>query len=232
MSSERREEIIGNCRLILGDCFDVLPSLGKIDAVVTDPPYGIGYAHGVGGGKGGADSLSFKRNTAQIIGDDSPFDPTPWLQWPCILWGANHFAQRLPHGRWLAWNKLGHKEPWDDHSDVEFAWQNTRAADRIFSLLWKGIAKGERTTFPGRGHGARLHPNQKPEALMVWCIEHLHVAADVILDPFMGSGTTGVACVKLGRKFVGIEIDPKHFEIACTRIRAAVEQRELFRSAS
>jgi site-specific DNA-methyltransferase (adenine-specific) len=214
----RIESIAEGVTLYLGDCREILPTLGRVDAVVTDPPYGIAYQRGAGG-KG----KHTKRNDAPITGDASPFDPSPWLAWPCILWGANHYAASLPHGRWLAWNKLGDLRPWDDFCDVEFAWQNTRAADRIFSLMWKGIVQGEKV-----GGGERWHPTQKPIALMQWCIEHLRGDATTILDPFMGSGTTGVAAVKLGRKFIGIEIEPKYFDIACKRIQSAVDAPDMF----
>lgn len=212
-----REEIIGDCRLINADCRDVLPTLTSVDAVLSDPPYGINYQIR-SGGKG----RHTRRNSGAIHGDNAPFDPSPWLVWPCILWGANHYSQRLPHGRWLAWNKLGPLEPWDSFSDVEFAWQNTRAADRIFSLLWKGICQGEKDD-----SGVRGHPTQKPVALMSWCLGFLP-GATTILDPFMGSGTTGVACAKAGRRFIGVEIDPKYFDVACRRIEAAHRQADMF----
>ncbi len=223
-----RKETIGACTLLLGDCREILPTLGKVDAVVTDPPYGIGFVRGKGGRgghlQGGKVSLQAKDGNAEkpIYGDDVPFDPTPWLGFDdVILWGANHYAARLPHGRWLAWNKLGDMEPWDDFCDVEFAWHNKRAADRIFSLMWKGLIRdGEKDR--------RVHPTQKPIALMRWCIDQLPAGSNTILDPFMGSGTTGVACVKLGRRFIGIEIEPKYFDIACKRIEAATRQPDLF----
>jgi site-specific DNA-methyltransferase (adenine-specific) len=215
-------ETIGDAVLYLGDCREILPELGKVDAVVTDPPYGIGYQRGAGG-KGEQRVRSGRNDAAPIVGDDKPFDPAPWLSWPCVMWGANHYAQSLPRGRWLAWNKLGHMEPWDDFCDVEFAWSSERGADRIFSLLWKGLAQGDKEG----GQGERWHPTQKPIALMRWCIEQFP-NADTILDPFMGSGTTGVAAIKLGRKFIGIEIEPKYFDIACRRIEEAWKQPRLF----
>jgi site-specific DNA-methyltransferase (adenine-specific) len=217
-----REEILAEgVRLILGDCREVLPTLGKVDAVVTDPPYGIGFERGAGGN--GAQPKERRRDYGKVIGDDQPFNPAEWLRWPCILWGANHYSARLPHGRWLAWNKLGQLQPWDNFSDVEFAWQNTRAADRIFSLLWKGLCQGEKLN-----GGVRGHPTQKPVALMTWCLEQLPDGCETILDPFMGSGTTGVAAVKLGRKFIGIELEPKYFDTACKRIQAALDAPDLF----
>lgn len=215
-----RVEHIGNATLYLGDCREILPTLGPVDAVVTDPPYGIGFEKGAGGN--GAQPKERRRDYGPIHGDDKAFDPAPWLMWPCILWGANHYSSALPHGRWLAWNKLGSLEPWDSFSDVEFAWQNVRGADRIFSLLWKGLCQGEKIN-----GGVRGHPTQKPVALMEWCLGFVPNAV-VILDPFMGSGTTGVACARLGRAFVGIEIDPAYFDIACERIAKAYAQPDLF----
>lgn len=215
-----RDVTIGRARLILGDCRDVLPTLGKVDAVVTDPPYGIAYTASVPSRANTTGNV----NLGAIHGDDEPFDPEPWLQWPCIMWGANHFAARLPHGRWLAWNKLGGKEPWDQFSDVEFAWQNKRAADKIFSHLWKGLCQA------GAGE-KRFHPTQKPVALMKWCLGFLPDAG-TILDPFMGSGTTGVAAVQMGRTFIGVEREPKYFEIARRRIEDAQRQSDLFIGAA
>jgi len=211
-----RTEVIGDATLMLGDCLEILPTLGRVDAVVTDPPYGIGYNASTPSKLNSTGNV----NLGRIIADDVPFDPAPWLAFPCIMWGANHYAQRLPHGRWLAWNKLGGKDPWDQFSDVEFAWQNTRAADKIFSHLWKGLCQA------GQGE-KRFHPTQKPVALMRWCMDFLPTAT-TILDPFMGSGTTGVAALQLGRKFIGIEIDSGYFDIACRRIEEAWKQPRLF----
>ena len=211
--------IIGNATLYLGDCLEILPTLPKVDAVITDPPYGISFEKGAGGH--GAQPKERRRDYGPMTGDDKPFDPSPFLNWPCVLWGANHYAQKLPHGRWLAWNKLGYLEPWDSFSDVEFAWHNKRGADRIFSLLWKGLCQGEKLD-----NGLRGHPTQKPVALMTWCIEQAGKPG-VILDPYIGSGTTGVAAVQMGRKFIGIEIDPRYFDIACRRIEDAQRQQSL-----
>lgn len=218
--SHRIEQLAESVTLHLGDCREMLPTLGKVDAVISDPPYGIGHVKG-SGGKGS----HARRNIAPIYGDDCPFDPAPWLGFPnVLLWGADHFYPRLPdRGRWLVFDKLDGMEPWDSFSDVEFAWCSNEGAARMFSLRWKGIA----CVKAGEGFGVREHPTQKPIALMDWCIKQFP-GASVILDPFMGSGTTGVAAVKLGRKFVGIEIEPKYFDIACRRISAALKQPDLF----
>lgn len=185
-------------------------------AVVSDPPYGIDYAHS--GGGGGKHSI---RNTEGLVGDDAPFDPSPWLAFDdVILWGGNHFAARLPHGRWLAWDKLAGLKAFDSFSDVEFAWMKGRGKDRIFSHLWKGICQASEKD------ARREHPTQKPIALMQWCIGFTPTDAHVF-DPFMGSGATGVAAMRLGRRFTGVEVDPGYFEIACRRIAEARQQPDL-----
>jgi site-specific DNA-methyltransferase (adenine-specific) len=218
----RKEILAEGVELYLGDCREVLPTLGRVDAVISDPPYGIGYAPNASGK--GAHS---RRNTGMISGDKLPFDPLPWLNYErVVLWGSDHFYPRLPdRGRFLAFDKLDGMEPWDSFTDVEFAWCSIEGAARIFSLRWKGIA----CVKANEGYGARVHPTQKPIALMEWCIREARTPpSGIILDPFMGSGTTGVAAVKGGFKFIGIEVDPKYFEVACTRIQAALDAPDLF----
>ncbi len=196
-----------------GDCREILPSLPRVDLVLTDPPYGIHYQHS-GGGKG----KHSRRICEPVSGDGEPFDPIVWLTFPeVILWGANHFASRLPDSAWLAWDKLDGLDAYDSFSDVEFAWRSGGPRkDRIFRYMWKGICQaGEK--FP------RLHPTQKPEALMRWCLS-LVPDAEMILDPYMGSGTTPRAAKDLGRKAIGIEIEEKYCEIAANRLRQEVFQ--------
>lgn len=212
------EHIAEGVTLYCGDCRELLPAIGNVDAIVSDPPYGIAYKKGAGG-KG----KHTVRNIEAIEGDTEPFDPAPFIGFgEVILWGANHYATRLPHGRWLAWDKLAGMAAFDSFSDVEFAWQKGRGKDRIFSHLWKGICKASE-----KGGKERWHPTQKPIELMRWCID-LIPGAQIICDPFMGSGTTGVAAVKAGRRFKGIEIELKYFDIACRRIREATNQQDLF----
>src|SRR5690606_23457315 len=134
-----------------------------------------------------------------------------------IIWGGNFFSDILPiGGRWLVWDKLNSMP---SYSDAEWAWTNIKGASvKKFTQCSNGLA--------GNRDG-RVHPTQKPLNLMEWCLGFLP-DAKTILDPFMGSGTTGVACVKLGRSFIGIEIDEGYFEIACERIRTAYAQPDFF----
>ena len=213
-----REERIGDCRLILGDClqFDWPADVG----VLADPPYGIRYSPG-GGGNGWTKGRKTFSGADLVRGDTEHFDPSPWLGFAeCVLWGANHYADSLPPSdRWLVWDKR-QEGLVNDFADCEMAWSSIKGPARVFRHLWNGaFRKSERGE-------ARVHPTQKPVALMEWCLGFMR--SKTILDPFMGSGTTGVACVNLGRKFIGIEIDEKYFDIACKRIEAAYRQPRLF----
>jgi len=229
MTAARIEHLAEGVTLYLGDCREILATLGKVDAVVTDPPYGIGYRKGAGGGRGASLHGGRVHRPAfdRLVGDDQPFDPVQWLSFENVtLWGADHFYARLPdRGRWLAWNKLGSLESYDSFADVEFAWSSAEGAARIFNFMWKGIV-GQKI---GEDNGKRWHPTQKPVALMDWCIKQADVPTDAtILDPYMGSGTTGVAAVKLGHPFIGIETVEKYFDISCRRIGEALKQPDMF----
>lgn len=218
-----REEIIGDCRLILGDCREILPTLGKVDAVVTDPPYGIKAANGAA--SGGTDASGrYTRRPRQYEGawdderaSDASISLALSLSRQQIIWGGNFFSDLLPlGGRWLVWDKLNSMPT---YSDGELAWTSIKGASvKKFTACASGLAANR---------DGRVHPTQKPLALMTWCIGFLS-DAETILDPFMGSGSTGVACVKLGRKFIGIEIDPGYFDIACKRISEAYRQPDFF----
>ena len=216
----RREDLAEGVTLYQGDCREVLPTLGKVDACVSDPPYGIGFVHS---GKGGKLARSTSFGGVSIVGDDAPFDPSPWLHFDSVvLWGANHYASRLPDAScWLTWDKRDGVCS-NDQADCEHAWTNLKGPARIKRHLWNGMLKASE-----KGQ-IRVHPTQKPIEVMEWCIRQLPDDAKTILDPFMGSGTTGVAAVKLGRKFLGIEIEPKYFDIACRRISEALRQPDMF----
>ena len=212
----KRKEVIGTQTLILGDCLEVMPTLAEGWAILTDPPYGIGHRRGKSKDRGkgraiGADCSAW---------DGAPFDPTPFIGVPCLMWGANHFANKLPPGRWLIWDKtLGAGS--GDFSEFEVAWLSTPGADRFFRHMWMGVQRESE-------HGqSRVHPTQKPLALMEWCLGFLP-DAKTILDPFMGSGTTLVACQRMGRAGTGIELDPHYFDVACRRVEEACRQPDFF----
>ena len=211
-----REERIGGQRLILGDCLQVMPFL-QYDAICSDPPYGIAYVHGAEKRKHGS-----KHNNKPIIGDNQPFDPETFIKGPSILWGANHYAPRLPPSpTWLVWDKRCGRGGGPDQADAEFAWSNLGGPARCINHYWSGFARDSEQGIP------REHPTQKPIAVMEWCLGFLP-DAKIILDPFMGSGTTLVACQRLGRAGIGIEIDPDYFAIACKRVDEATRQPDLF----
>lgn len=214
MSAIRKEVVLGTCRLILGDCLEILPELGKVDAVVTDPPYGI-LAGGSGQGAGKLKGRALNR--ADTSWDTPPsaalIEAVRNAGAQVIIWGGNYFA--LPPCRGiLVWNK---EQPWPNFSAAELAWTTLDRPAALYRLSPSRADKGERNP----------HPTVKPLELMLWCLGFLPNAR-TILDPFMGSGTTGVACVKLGRSFIGIEIDVGYFDIACRRIAQAQAQPDLF----
>jgi site-specific DNA-methyltransferase (adenine-specific) len=210
---------IGACDLYLGDCLSIMPALGKVDAVVTDPPYGMNWTGKVsvgrnGNGKKGAKA---KHYGDKIINDDKPFDPSPFLEFDdVILFGFTHFASQLPVGTNLVWIKRLDAGFGSFLSDAEIAWK--KGGHGVY-------CKRDTSLMAETKH--RAHPTQKPLGIMEWCLGFLP-DAETILDPFMGSGTTLVACAKLGRKGIGIEMDPDYFEIACKRVQAAYDQPDLF----
>ena len=201
--------IIGNATLYLGSCEDILPTLPKVDAVVTDPPYGIGAAkRGTIGTSKGAPVKDY----GAANWDDQPIAPEVLRmireagRWQ-VIFGGNYY-ECPPASCWLVWDKVNTGE----FADCELAWTNLPKAVRLIRYMWNGMIRE-------KGAQRGDHPTQKPVEVMKWCIGHLPDPSETILDPFMGSGTTGVAALQMGRKFIGIEREPKYFEAACRRIR-------------
>jgi site-specific DNA-methyltransferase (adenine-specific) len=215
-----RKEVIGDCTLYLGDCLEVMPALGKVDAVVTDPPYGMDWSGKVTRGKNGTGKKGKTRSyDKRILNDAEPFDPSFLLSVGSeqIIFGFNHYPDKLQKGSALVWVKRYDEGFGSFLSDAEIAYFSSGHGVYCFRDLSK---QGDSKNI--------MHPTQKPIPLMKWCIEKLSGNAETILDPFMGSGTTLVACAKLGRKGIGIELDPDYFEIACKRVQAAYDQPDLF----
>jgi site-specific DNA-methyltransferase (adenine-specific) len=226
-----RVERVGLATLYLGDCREVVPSLSGIGAILADPPYGMKYRsrHNDSRANSSPEMMRKDGNFDPIEGDDEPFDPSFLLdlEVPAILWGANHYNDKLPpNRRWLIWNKLAGKASFPSGSDVEMAWTSGTGPDRMFEHLWRGLMRAGSENISA--NGAKLHPHQKPVALMAWCLRFIPEA--VTLDPFMGSGSSGVACVRNGRPFVGIELNPDYFEVALARIGEAQRHDELFQA--
>ncbi len=215
MAAIKREERIGDCRLILGDCLEVMGELGPVDVVVTDPPYGMSF------------QSNYRIERHKSIENDGD---VRLLQWACEIHAA--------HSKyiWMRWDNLGDiSKPrslitWvkNNHSMGDLEHEHGRKTEVC------AFYKGEDHFFPaGRPvdvitvarTGNEYHPTQKPVDLMRNVIEWTD---GVVFDPFMGSGTTLVACAKLGRKGIGIELDPDYFDIACARVEEAYRQPDLF----
>lgn len=225
-----RCEVIGNATLYLGDCMDVLPTLPKVDAVITDPPYGVEL-------QGKSNKWKPEMSGGYISFDDSP---------------ANVTTNVIP--RFVAALAISKRAVLTPGSRMAHSYPTPDAMGGIYNRCGAGSGKwGFECVAPvyyygpdpylASGKGRRPngweqpvndyadksdHPCPKPIGLMVWLVERGSLRGETILDPFMGSGTTGVAAIQLGRKFIGIEREPKYFDIACKRIEQAVAQGQLF----
>lgn len=214
-----RVETIGRATLYLGDCREILPTLGKVDAVITDPPYGIGWKPRVNHqNQPWVDEIDFDIR-AILVGRHN------------LVWGGQYFADKLPVSEgWLTWCK----RPTDcdfsndnrSYATTEIAWRDWGKA-RFIMHVWDGgmrAGRPENRTF--------CHPSQKPVEVMAWCLAQLPEDVSTVMDPFMGSGTTGVAAVERQLAFIGIEREPSYFDVACKRIEQAQRQGSLFGEAA
>ncbi len=213
----------GGITIYHADCRDVLPSLtpGSVDLVLTDPPYGIGVLTNYRERGRGAAALC--NNYPPIHGDDTPFDPSPLLRFKrLVLFGANHYADKLPpSASWLVWDKLNgatskREVGFNDQADAELIWTNIGGPVRIIRHRWMGMLKDSER------QDNRRHPTQKPVAVIAKIIGMFCEPGGLVLDPFMGSGTTLRAAKDAGLKAVGIEIEERYCEVAARRLEQEV----------
>jgi len=203
---------IGNATLYLGDCRDILPTLGKVDAVVTDPPFGMG---------------NFVQLTGRVRGEAVEWNnetPPPELfsmlrgmSKHRIIWGANFFNCFEPNGGAIFWDKC---QPMPNFSKGDIASSSHLKKTELVRIPW--------TNFTVTHKGETDHPCERPVELYRWCIDYLPSPINTVLDPYLGSGSCGVAAVQMGRKFIGVEREPKYFDIACKRIEDAQRQGDMF----
>lgn len=239
---------IGDAALYLGNCTEVLAAIGYVDAVITDPPYEA-EAHGESRilGSGRQREMRSQKLDFSAMDEDLRAFVCQWAASHCAGWmlafcqaeAVSLWRQAMEDSgqKWrraMAWVKpdsspqLSGDRPAQGYESIAAAWCGQGRS------VWNGGGKRGVFTFgkhdPGTGHGGRKneHPTQKPVALMSELVHLFSNPDGVVLDPFMGSGTTGVACVDLGRKFIGIEADRRYFDMACRRIEAASAQRRLF----
>ena len=224
MSFMKPTKIIGNCELYLGDCMDIMPTLGLRLAAVIDPPYGINIG---GSGTIGGSGVVSPKDYGVSDWDKTGMSKEQWgeIKMHCdewIVWGANHLSDVLGSSAGiLVWDKKCQNGWNDTFSEMEIAYTNTITRAKGFRHLWAGALRHSE-----QGANVRQHPTQKPIKLMEWCLGFVDLKL-TILDCYLGSGTTGVACAKMGRKFIGIEREPEYFDIACRRIEEAYKQPDL-----
>ena len=225
----KTEKLSDTVTIINADCREWS---GVADAVISDPPYGIdwdGNCTRFTSGFGVARNNHSTINHGGIANDKEPFDPSPWLSFRrVVLWGYPFFAGRVPVGTTLVWDKrFANGKAF--LADAEIGWCKSQYAKPgphmggygayIYSQTWQGFVRSEPVE----------HPTQKPEKLMRWCMDKANVAhGAIVLDPYMGSGTTGIACIRTGRRFIGIEIDEQHYQTARRRLLDELARTNLF----
>lgn len=210
--------VIGNATLYLGDCLDILPTLPKVDAVITDPPFGVGNFVQVTGRKTGR-----RESRGQSVEWNESGPPPELFDWlrrlskHRIIWGANFFNCFEPRGGAIVWDKA---QGMPNFSKADIASCTHFQKTEIVRIPW--------TNFTVTHRAETDHPCERPVDLYEWCIDYLPERVESILDPYLGSGSCGVAAVRMGRAFIGIEREPKYFDIARRRIEQAQAQAQLF----
>jgi site-specific DNA-methyltransferase (adenine-specific) len=215
-----RKEVIGNAELWLGDCRDILPTLSGVDACITDPPYNSGLNYGDGTDDDRADYWDWLADRIALM---RAIAPTVIVKHSALK--IVPFLARFPESRVLVWFK-----PFSSgfpHRGFATHWEPLHLLQGKAAAWAKDVF--ECNAGAGNREASTGHPAQMPEALAAWCIEALTERDNLVCDPFTGSGTTGVSAIKAGRRFVGCEIEPKYFDIACRRIEEATKQGDLIR---
>ena len=221
---------IGDCRLLLGDCREVLPTLGRVDAVVTDPPYGLNYTPDSRKQIANDSRRSFARLLAILpdaivrTGADRLAMFTRWDVWGQIF---DRFGDLYPPCNCLVWDKndtgRGNCNHMGNSHELVYVSAPANHVMRVNARRPLNIVRSSKV-----GTNDMAHPTEKPAEVMQFIVECMALPGELVCDPFMGSGTTGVACARLGRRFVGVEIEPRYFDIACRRIEEAYRQPRLF----
>lgn len=200
-------------KIIYGDCLEVMKGIPdkSVDLVLTDPPYGVKADKGVGG-------FGVSKHTVRKY-QDSWDNSSPSLDYfteilrvakESIIFGGNYFTDKLPVSRgWQVWDKVGNNNFKNPYSQVELIYTTFNTVNKKYTVIQQGFIAYEKD---------RFHPTQKPVELIRALLIDYSKKNDLVLDPFLGSGTTAVACKELGRRFIGIEINPKYCEIAQRRL--------------
>lgn len=193
------------------------------DWCITDPPYGIGED-----GK--------KNHSRSCLAKAKCYTPKEWdkkriekiyfdimreVSKEQVIFGGNYYTDFLPPSScWVVWDKENGET---DFADCELAWCSKKSAVRIVRYKWQGMLQGNM-----KNKEERIHPTQKPLPIIEWILNKYTKEGDLILDPFIGSGTTAVACHKLKRKYIGFELDEEYFNLASKRIEEAKSQISIF----
>lgn len=215
------ERITDRIEIHHGDCYELLDSWPSDAALVTDPPYGIawntGYDFGLANSSAPHAKNLVRKEHKPIAGDGKPFDPSPFLRFKSVcLWGCNYFMGKLPNGGLLVWDKRTESGK-AFMSEAEAAWINRKGKVRMFSHCWQGFSRASENS-------QHFHPTQKPVAVLAWCLDVLGVKDGLVVDPFMGSGSLGVACHRAGLRYLGVEIDEEHYMTARERLKRETAQ--------
>ena len=235
-----RVEVIGNATLYLGDAREILPTLGKIDEIITDPPYSerTHAGHDAGIGSDGVDRrglgyAALSAADAEALSADFAESARGWVVWMTDHTLAPTIERSMrAQGRYV-FAPVPYHHPGRSvrlTGDGPCSWTDWLVVSRTAAQMKWGTLPGGYVAGPGWNGKERM--GGKPLRLMQMVVNDYSRVNDLVCDPFMGAGTTGVACHTEGRRFIGIEIDPAAFDIACRRIEDAHRQRSLFGAAA